>query len=275
MVRKRILLVILLTCLWAIALVALTPAPVGAGLDVNLVVPAPYLVVTAQERDAGDLLLLTALAAFFDADVHVVVPLYPKWSIHDIVLILAIGHHSHRELGYIVRMRERHGWGWGQIAHRLGVHPGAFNKQRVWAKKNDKAIGEQVLVRSMAGYWGLPVSHVKAMRGRNYPAREIALAANVAAQSGKPFGDVLKARASKQSWKDVSARAGADPSQLNKPVKAKGRHGAAAKGKPAAASQQAGKSDKPGGKAASSGAGKGKGGKPDQAGKGKGKGAKS
>ena len=218
MTSKPIASLVCALCL-CVFLAGLCAAPAAASLDAHLVIPAPFLVVTAGERDAGDLLLLTALAAFFGADVHVVVPLYPAWSIHDIVLILALHHDSHRDIGYIIGLRHRHGWGWGEIAHRLGVHPGAFNQQRVWAKKQDRAVGEGLLVR--------------AMRARSYPARDIALAANIAAQSGKPLGDVLKARASKQSWKQVAGRFGMDSSQLARPAKAKGRSGPPAKAQPA------------------------------------------
>jgi len=232
MTSKPIASLVCALCL-CVFLAGLCAAPAAASLDAHLVIPAPFLVVTAGERDAGDLLLLTALAAFFGADVHVVVPLYPAWSIHDIVLILALHHDSHRDIGYIIGLRHRHGWGWGEIAHRLGVHPGAFNQQRVWAKKQDRAVGEGLLVRAMAGHWGVPERDVRAMRARSYPARDIALAANIAAQSGKPLGDVLKARASKQSWKQVAGRFGMDSSQLARPAKAKGRSGPPAKAQPA------------------------------------------
>lgn len=222
MTGKRFIVLLIPICL-ILLIVSLWAAPAAAAVDVKLVVPAPCLVISAEEQRAGDLLLLTALAAFFDADVHVVVPLYPAWNVHDIVLILAIHCESRRDLDYIVGLRKEHGWGWGEIAHHLGVHPGAFNKQRVWAKKDDRAVGEQMLVRAIAGYWGIPRSHVHALRSRSYPVREIALAANLAARSHKSLGDVLQLRSAEQSWGRIARRVGVRPTELGKPVRGKGR----------------------------------------------------
>lgn len=233
MTGKRISLLLLAICLWGIVAGICSARPAEASVDVHFVVPAPCLVMSADERRAGDVLLLAALAGFFGADVHIVVPLYRDWSIHDIVLILAICHHSRRDLDYAIGLRKHHGWGWGKIAHHLGVHPGAFNQHRVWAKKQDYMVGEHLLLCAIGGYWGIPMAHVRALRTRNYPAREMAFAANISCHSGKPLGQVLKDRNGKQSWTSIAQHHGVTESQLDKPVKAKGHFGSkASKGKP-------------------------------------------
>jgi hypothetical protein len=216
---------ILLLCLCGFTLAACCVAPALASVNVNVVVPAPYLVISAGERHQADLLLLTALAMYLGADVNVVVPLYPRWSFDDIAIILVIGRHCHRSPDYVIGMRRRHhGWGWGQVAHSLGVHPGAFNQRRVWDKKHDREVGDPIVMRCVSGYWGIPLSDVHRLRQRSYPVHEIALAANVASWSGRPLRDVVTWRSQKHSWSAVADHFRVAPQAIKEP---KGKYGSA------------------------------------------------
>ncbi len=210
------LLVAACLCTAAASISHATPA------DAGLAVPAPYLVISPEERGLGDVLLLTALAQHFGANPQVVLPLYRDWRIQDIVLILALVKATNLNIDCILELRKRHGWGWGEMAHRLGVHPGTFNKARVWLKKQDYSVGEDLLLIILAGYWGVPLGHVRALRAHHYPARDIALSANIAAHSGKSLGETLRLRSSGNSWKAVASQFGVSEAKLKDPMKARG-----------------------------------------------------
>ena len=73
--------------------------PASADVDVSIVVPAPYLVLSSDEKAVEHTVMLAMLAAFFDVDMDVVVVLGKRWSHADIAVILHLHRSSRRSIG--------------------------------------------------------------------------------------------------------------------------------------------------------------------------------
>ena len=189
--------------------------------DVKIGVGAA-VVVTPEDRGLETALAVGLLAAFFDVSVTVVVPLYPKHGFDETALLLAVHIKSGKPIRHIRAMHAR-GHGWGVIAHRLGVHPGALNQRRVWGKKRDFAVvldfGDWVL----SVFFGVEPKHMRALRNQKHPISAIVVALNVHAQTGKPLARILQARKAGKPWAVVGKGFGLSSTALKTPPKPK-RH---------------------------------------------------
>jgi len=58
-------------------------------------------------------------------------------SYGELYLVGELHKHSHRSIDYILKLRDRN-LGWGEIAHKLGIHPSTLNKALKEVKKGGK-----------------------------------------------------------------------------------------------------------------------------------------
>lgn len=168
------------------------------------------MVVTTEDRKIETTLATRILARYYDVPVTKVEPLYPRYGFDKTAMLLALSRESGHSIASIDRDRSR-GIGWGQVAHRLGVHPGTFNQQRVWAKKHDQTVaagyGDSVLAR----YYGMTPATIRDYRARGYDFGHTLIGLNVHQLSGKSFDEVLKARARQSSWDATTKEFGLTP----------------------------------------------------------------
>jgi len=231
-------------------------SPARADVSVSVAVPAPYLVLSSDEKAVERTVMLAMLAAFFDVDVDVAVVWGKRYSDADLAVILHLHRSSGRPIGYVHRLRHREHLGWGQIAHRLHVNPGTFNQRRVWAKKQDQSVADGYLWWVIGGYYGMSRSQWAPLRAKGYPPAEVVMAANVAGHAGDSVLAVIRYRAAKHSWSAVGSHFNVPPAKAKKPAPPKKHHPAVKKAKASKASSAGGKAPAAKGKA---GKGKGKG----------------
>jgi len=245
MMRTRLMLGTLFTVLLATMAVPPARAEVRVGV-------AAAVVVTPQDHQLETALAVGLLAAFFDVPVAVVVPLYPRYGFDNSALLLAIFVNSGRPIAFIEREHSR-GIGWGEVAHRCGVHPGVFNQQRVWAKKNDGPVAVSFGNGVLGRCYGIAPASVQTYRNRGYAFPHILLGLNVSRQTGHSMEVVLKSRERESSWAATGKHFGVNAEKVKSAPAPKQKFG---KGK--GNSQGQGNQGK-GGPGNSGGKGKGKG----------------
>ena len=204
-------------------------SPARADVNVSVVIPAPYLVLSSDEKAVEHAVMLAMLAAFFDVDMDVVVVLGKRHSYADVAVILHLNRSSRCPIGYLERMRRR-GLGWGQVAHRVGVHPGTFNQRRVWAKKHDAQVAGGYLWGVIGGYYGIPRDRLRALHKKGYPPAQVVMAANVATHARRPVLDVIRYRAGKQPWNGVASHFNVGKPKFKQAAPPKAHHPSAKKG---------------------------------------------
>ncbi len=245
MTRHRLLCGVVLTAVLASGVMA------PARADVRV---AAAVVVTPQDHQLETALAVGLLAAFFDVPVAVVVPLYPRYGFDNTAVLLGVSLNSGRSIAYCEREYSR-GIGWGQVAHRLGVHPGLFNQQRVWAKKQDHAIAISFGDSVLGHCYGMPPATVHSYRTSGYSFAHFLLGLNLSQRTGHTFGVVLKSREREASWTVTSKHFGVTVQQARTAPPPKQKFGKA-KGKPAGKGKPQGAGS---GKPQGGGPGKGKG----------------
>jgi hypothetical protein len=116
----------------------------------------------------------------------------------------------------------RAGLGWGEIAHRLGVHPGTFNKLRKQGLfDNDRFWRDAVCSR-----YKVPDSDVNDLRKRGYSWMEIAPMAHVCHTSGVDLRDVESRYHNDRNWDHVREHfRGGRKEGIGKPGRMGNEHG--------------------------------------------------
>ncbi len=158
------------------------------------------------------------------------------------------------------------GIGWGEVAHRLNIHPGTFNKDRVWLTKHlGKEMDDEfrlIVFASVIQKWfRVPSTQVIAVFKTGEPHMDVFIAVYLGARTKKPWPELLRGKPKRPDgwvalftsnnvqvkrpakWATFPKPKRAPPGQAAKPEKpapggpsAKPAKGAAApaKGKPAA-----------------------------------------
>lgn len=91
------------------------------------------------------------------------------------------------------------GIGWGQVAHRLGVHPGTFNKDRVWLTKhagrdmddNFRLIVFAVVIQK---WFRVPSAEVIVVFKAGQPHMDVFIAVYLGGRTKKPWPELLRAK---------------------------------------------------------------------------------
>jgi hypothetical protein len=101
----------------------------------------------------------------------------------------------------IWQMRKQ-GLGWGEIAHKIGMQPGEFNKLR-----NSGQLDSNVIWRSRyENRFGLTKAQMDSLRSKGLTWREIGAATLIARESGTNVNDVARRYLSDRSWDRVASR---------------------------------------------------------------------
>ncbi|MBA3725908.1 MAG: hypothetical protein H0W86_05515 [Armatimonadetes bacterium] len=137
-----------------------------------------------------DAALIGGLSRDFKLDPSVVLDTRNRYGMHDDDLIstLYFRRNSRRDMDDIYRMRES-GMGWGEIAHKIGMHPGEFNKMRKsWGEMRDRDLAEDL--------WRDQLRHrsksdLDWARNKNLSWRDIYVADKASRDRNKNFRDIL------------------------------------------------------------------------------------
>jgi len=122
---------------------------------------------------------------------------------------------SKKDLREIVKMRGKvHGW--GVIAHRLGVHPGAFNQQRVvLSKLSDEDLVVSVWLSVLSQAFSVPATQLAKFRREGLEWGDvIALLQVSAASKTEPEKVLARWREMERDWVRVRAHFGVSPDWL-------------------------------------------------------------
>lgn len=164
------------------------------------------------------------LAKVIDVDMTMVISTRkeaatPVFILAPAVVIAKVGK---KDLKEIVKMRSK-GHGWGVIAHRLGVHPGAFNQQRVaLSKLSDDELIAVVWLSVVSQSFGIPTSQVVKLRQRGLDWGDVIAALQVSTASQSPPEKVVALwQEMGKDWSKVRTQLGVSPDWLPD-IKAKG-----------------------------------------------------
>ena len=122
---------------------------------------------------------------------------------------------SKRDLREIVKVWGK-GHGWGVIAHRLGVHPGAFNQQRfVLSKLSDEDLVTSVWLTVLNQAFGVPTAQIVKFRREGLEWGDvIALLQVSSASKNEPEKVLTRWREMEKDWSRVRAHFGVSPDWL-------------------------------------------------------------
>lgn len=112
---------------------------------------------------------------------------------------------SKKDVKDILKERSR-GHGWGAIAHRLGVHPGVFNKARVnMSRLGDTEIEASVWLTVLSQAFGCPQSQIVALQQKGLDWGELIAVLQIASGARKSPDDVIKVWRETKDWTKVRA----------------------------------------------------------------------
>lgn len=177
----------------------------------------------------------------------------------DLPAALLLGKHGRVDWREVMRLRQQK-MGWGQIAHKLGIHPGTFNKLRKEAgigTGKGRAVDRRPWEIVLGGYYGLEAADIEKLLARGLSLADVTFALNATATTGKSLDEILRLKRQLGTWDKVAAALGVKGEALAAAVEPKAKWSTSL---PTGAIED-------GGKAKDRGPGKGKG-------KGKGRGKK-
>ena len=213
---------------WLIALIAVSalglswPGSARADFSININIgPPPPVVVVREEVDLGYHLIFNVVALELAISRDEFFVFYRNYHLppEEVVLIFYLAKSSGRPPGHIYKLR-RKGHGWGVIAKQLGLPPRAAR----WLNRGNAP--DIYITRVIATRYGLPPTHVLALREKGYKINEIALAVNVAYESNRDVGEVFEMRGKGLKWKEIGQRYKTDERRLAEPpatIRGKGR----------------------------------------------------
>lgn len=180
------------------------------------------------------------LAKVFDLDMTMVISTRKETATPIFVLAPAvvIAKVSKKDLREIVKMKGK-GYGWGVIAHRLGVHPGAFNQQRVaLSKLSDEELTASVWIQILTQSFSVPSSQIVKLRQKGLDWGDIIATLQVSTASQLPPEKVIAVwQEMGKDWSKVRSHFGVSPDWLplvkskESEVPAKGQGKGVGKGK--------------------------------------------
>jgi len=177
--------------------------------------------ITAVVRKSGlsweEVAAALLLAKVLGVDMTMIVSTRKETSTPVFILAPAvvIAKVSKKDLREIVKMRGK-GHGWGVIAHRLGVHPGAFNQQRVTLSKlSDEDLVTSVWLSVLSQAFGIPTAQIAKFRQEGLEWGDvIALLQVSSASKTEPEKVLIRWREMERDWSRVRAQFGVSPDWL-------------------------------------------------------------
>ena len=157
------------------------------------------------------------LARVLGVDITMVISTRKETAMPVFVLAPAfvIGKVSKKDLREILKAHSK-GHGWGAIAHQLGIHPGAFNQQRVaLGKLSDEELEASVWLGVLSQVFRVPSEQVITLRQQGLPWGDVIAALQVASATQQaPEKVVALWRQSDKDWAKVRAKLSVSPDWL-------------------------------------------------------------
>ncbi|MCE5240203.1 hypothetical protein LLH23_17205 [bacterium] len=202
-------------------IIALSLLPAPGTAAVNLAVG-----MSASDVSLGEALLVAGIASFLGFDTTVVVHYHSdvRLPLSGVLTTLLFSRMLDADHHRLAAWRSQ-GRGWGQIAHDLGVHPGAFNKLRKGldiGSMRDDDFERLVVVWTLSRYYGVGEDRVRGWQQAGTPLLGVLIALDLGAKSHRSVSDLLKARRSLHSWNAVADKVGVGKSARKRPQKPKG-----------------------------------------------------
>ncbi|HSI74082.1 MAG TPA: hypothetical protein VK934_12970 [Fimbriimonas sp.] len=127
-----------------------------------------------------------------------------KASVYDMAPAFVMQRAAPRTTATSIWDLRRQGMGWGEIAHKIGMQPGEFNKLR-----NSGQLDSNVIWRSRyENRFGLTSAQMDDLRKKGLTWREIGTATLIARESGTNVYDVAHRYVGTRSWDRVAAQYG-------------------------------------------------------------------
>ncbi|MCS7264120.1 MAG: hypothetical protein NZ805_04735 [Armatimonadetes bacterium] len=157
------------------------------------------------------------LAKVFDVDMTIIMSTrkeigMPVFVIAPAVVIAKVGK---KDIRKIVKMKSK-GEGWGVIAQRLGIQPGAFNKQRVALNKlSDEDLIAAVWIQVLVESFGVPPSQIVMLKRKGLDWGDVIANLQVSNASQLPPEKVLAIwQEMGKDWSKVRSQLGVSPDWL-------------------------------------------------------------
>ena len=125
----------------------------------------------------------------------------------DMINALYVNKYGRTNWDDIYRMRQS-GMGWGQIAHRIGMHPGEFNKMRKNQRWNSDRDMADDLWRDRLNKRGSRSSDVDWARNQGFSYRDAYIADQIARANDARFPTVLNRYRQDRAWSNSILRGG-------------------------------------------------------------------
>lgn len=151
----------------------------------------------------GALLLADALG--LDLDLIISARRSYGTSVYDLAPVFIV-HRQSRQPVHSILVERKKGLGWGAIAKRFGVHPGAFNRaRRSFDGVSDVVIVNEAWTPIIVGAYGVPVQQVAVWRS-SLPWRDIVPGVHIARSSSRSPNIVFADWKSDKNWDRVRAK---------------------------------------------------------------------
>lgn len=196
--------------LWcAVHLLLAWSAAADEGVSLTAVVQKHNI---SWEEALGGVLLARAL----DLDVTVVFSTCKATgsSIFPLAPAFVLSKESRKNVQEILK-RHRGKAGWGSIAHQLGVHPGAFNKTRVWlSKASDDEVVEALWILVLGRYFDFSSRQLRNWRRQGLTWGDVVAALHIASGAGISPKKVIAAWRENKNWDRVRSQFRVSPNWL-------------------------------------------------------------
>ena len=129
-------------------------------------------------------------------------------DVYELAPVYEGAHYFHRTPSQVWQLRNQ-GMGWGQIAHRVGMHPGTFNKLR----KQGAFDQDRFWVNSYRERFGVPTERVEVIRRSGGTLQDVLGAILVGKLTKQDPRDVYDQYKTERSWGTVFDRNDVRPDQ--------------------------------------------------------------
>ncbi len=192
---------------WGIGIVVLLSAAAAGGMEQQWSVTAIARKEGLTWQEAVGVILL---AEVLDVDVTLILTTRreAKQPVFAIAPAIVIGSVTGRSPSSILAEKSK-GQGWGVIAHRLGLHPGMFNKHRVWLEKaSDDEFGLAVWGLVLTKAFGIGQDQITSWQKMALSVPDMMALAQAAQGSKTPPDKVLDLWKKEKDWDKVRAKLG-------------------------------------------------------------------
>lgn len=170
----------------------------------GLGIAAGLLALSASARSESILerIAMAVLADKFGIDTREIVSLQQqtRLPVYELAPILEGSHYFKQRPSTVWKLREE-GLGWGQIAQRIGMHPGQFNKLR-----NQGAFDrDRFWTSSYRDRFGASHSQIMVVRQRGGTLEDVLGAVVIGKLTNKPPQDIYARYQTEKSWTTVAS----------------------------------------------------------------------